>query len=105
MPPDDSNELRRLLDACPAGVAGWVEFEKVGLAVLSFLFVPPLRPPKIQPRTLAGVERRDAVFPLVNRERDVRSNWGLLYADHEARMVAVEFKDYDELEISSDLDP
>lgn len=98
--PDDSNDLRRRLDACPAGAEGWSEFEKVGLAVLSFLFVPPLRPPIVQPRTLAGVERRDAVFP--NRERDARSNWGLLFTDHQARMIAVEFKNYDATDIGSE---
>jgi hypothetical protein len=34
-----------------------------------------------------------------NRQRDAASNWGLLYADHDARMILVEFKNYDCTEI------
>jgi hypothetical protein len=96
-PAISSNELRRQLDCCPPGVPGWQEFERLGLATLVYLFVPPLRPPHIQPRTLAGVERRDAVFP--NRERNPATNWGLLHADHGARMILVEFKNYDKTDI------
>jgi hypothetical protein len=92
-----SNDLRRQIGSCPAGSAGWTEFERVALDTLAYLFVPPLRPPRIQPWTLAGAERRDAVFP--NRERDPASNWGLLHSDHGARMILVEFKNYDKSDI------
>jgi hypothetical protein len=74
-----------------------MEFERAALDTLAYLFVPPLRPPRIQPWTLSGAERRDAVFP--NRERDPASNWGLLHADHGARMILVEFKNYDKSDI------
>jgi hypothetical protein len=66
--------------------------------VLTHLFVPPLQPPHVQPSTLASAERRDAVFP--NRQRDPKSNWGLLHKDHGARMILIEFKNYDKKEIS-----
>jgi hypothetical protein len=92
-----SNDLRRQLDSCPPGEGGWTEFERVGIRTLAHLFVPPLQPPLIQPRTLAGAERRDAVFP--NRQRDPASNWGLLHADHGARMILTEFKNYDKSDI------
>ena len=92
-----SNDLRRQLDSCAPGEAGWREFERVGVHALAHLFVPPLRPPHIQPRTLAGAERRDAVF--ANRQRDPASNWGLLHADHGARMILTEFKNYDKTDI------
>lgn len=94
-----SNDLRRQLDSCPPGEGGWTEFERVGIRTLGHLFVPPLQPPLIQPRTLAGAERRDAVFP--NRQRDPASNWGLLHADHGARMILTEFK----ITISQTSDP
>jgi hypothetical protein len=90
--PLTSNDLRRQLDSCPPGKAGWREFERVGVHALTHLFVPPLQPPLVQPRTLAGAERRDAVFP--NRQRYPTSNWGLLHVDHGARMILTEFKNY-----------
>ena len=37
------------------------------------------------------------MFP--NRERDPATNWGLLHADHGARMILVEFKNYGQQEI------
>jgi hypothetical protein len=92
-----SNDLRRQLDSCPPGETGWREFERIGVHTLAYLFVPPLRPPRIQAWTLAGAERRDAVFP--NRERDPATNWGLLHADHGARMILTEFKNYDKSDI------
>jgi hypothetical protein len=92
-----SNDLRCRLDACPPGDAGWTEFERVGILAMEYLFVPPLQPPRVQCRTLGGAERRDAVF--ANRQRDPASNWGLLHADHRARMILTEFKNYDKEEI------
>lgn len=92
-----SNDLRRRLDACPPGAAGWTEFERVGVLAMEYLFVPPLQPPRVQRRTLSGAERRDAVF--ANRQRDPSSNWGLLHADYHARMILTEFKNYDKEEI------
>jgi hypothetical protein len=79
------------------GKAGWQDFEQIGVNTMTHLFVPPLQPPRIQPRTLAGAERRDAVF--ANRQRDPQSNWGLLHADHGARMILIEFKNYDKEDI------
>ncbi|MFD4631628.1 hypothetical protein ACFVYR_14705 [Streptomyces sp. NPDC058284] len=86
-------QLRADLDSCPAGASGWKRFEEVALDALSYLFVPPLRPPTPQAHTYSNVERRDAVFP--NRHLDPSSNWGIFRQDLEARMIAVEFKNYD----------
>ena len=60
---DDVSELLKKLEDCPKGRAGWSQFEKICTDLLCNLFVPPLNPPKIQPRTLSGTDRRDAVFP------------------------------------------
>ena len=82
--PVTADDLRCRIDSCPAGADGWVMYEHLCVDVLSYLLVPPLRPPRVQARTLSGTERRDAVF--ANRQRDTASNWGLLYADHDARI-------------------
>jgi hypothetical protein len=92
--------LRRKLDACPAGLAGWAQFEDIGREVLEFLFCPPLIAPIIQARTYSGIDRRDAVFP--NRNHGAGNHWGHLLAELNARMILVEFKNYDETEIGKE---
>jgi len=98
MPTPES--LRRKLDECPAGLAGWKQFEDTGLEILEFLLCPPITRPIIQPRTYSGIDRRDAVFP--NRNHDAPNHWGHLLAELNARMILVEFKNYDKEEIGKD---
>jgi len=62
--------------------------------------VPPLTKPRIQPRSLSGIDRRDVVFP--NRIDDTSLAWGLLRKDHDARYVLVEFKNYESEEIGKE---
>jgi hypothetical protein len=90
MPPSDA--LLARLDACPAGAAGWHEFEDACVAILEYLFVPPLRKPRVQNRTYSGIDRRDAVFG--NRQFDGIGAWAHLYKELDARLVLVEFKNY-----------
>jgi hypothetical protein len=92
--------IRRRLLACPAGPAGWREFEDAALAALKYLFVPPLTEPIVQPRTYSGIDRRDAVFP--NRNLDGGGHWTQLLQELGARMVLVEFKNYDTEEIGKE---
>jgi hypothetical protein len=92
--------IRRRLLACPAGWAAWREFEDAALAALEHLFVPPLTKPITQPRTYSGIDRRDAVFP--NRNLDGGGHWTHLLHELGARMVLVEFKNYDREEIGKD---
>lgn len=96
----DVAALIQRLEACPAGHAGWVEFENVCVEILTYLFVPPLNEPIAQPRTYSGIDRRDAVFP--NRNKDANSIWGQLYQELGARLVLFEFKNYDATEIGKD---
>jgi hypothetical protein len=96
----DLNTIRRRLAGCPAGATGWREFEDVCLDALRLLFVPPLQEPIVQPRSYSGIDRRDAVFP--NRNVDPSTNWGFLYRELDARLVLVEFKNYDAEEIGKD---
>lgn len=80
------------LDKCPEGKPGWKDFEDICVEILSFLFVPPLVKPRMQARTLSGVQRRDAIFP--NRNFDSSNHWGRLYTELKARMILFEFKNY-----------
>jgi hypothetical protein len=96
----DVDALRHRLETCPAGQAGWREFEDVSRDILTHLFVPPLREPVIQPRSYSGIDRRDVIFP--NRNPPGAGNWGLLRHDLDARLVLVEFKNYDSTDIGKD---
>ena len=93
-------DLRLRLRNCPAGHAGWKDFEDACIDTLRFLFVPPLKEPVVQPRSYSGIDRRDAVFP--NRNLDATNNWGHLFRELGARLVLVEFKNYDLTGIGKD---
>jgi hypothetical protein len=92
------SDLGRALDGCPPGPAGWRDFERAALAAMRYLFVPPLGEPYVQPRSYSGIDRRDAIFP--NRVTDPNQPWGLLRQDLEARLILVEFKNYDRTDIA-----
>ena len=94
------SDLVRRLNDCPAGSPGWAQFESVCIDILTFLFVPPLSPPKIQPRTYADTDRRDAVFP--NRQDIGSGAWAKIFRELEARLILFEFKNYDATEIGKD---
>ncbi len=94
------NEIQVLIDRlrnCPSGVTAWRDYEQICIEILTLLFVPPLVAPRIQARTYSGTDRRDAVFP--NRNINARNNWGHLLEELNARMVLVEFKNYDTEEV------
>lgn len=93
----DIAEMVDRLYSCPSGRKGCNTFEDVCIDIVKFLFVPPLNHPIIQPRTLSGTNRRDAVLP--NRNFDERNNWGLLQRELNARMVLFEFKNYDSADV------
>ncbi len=95
-----SEDLLRRLKACPPGTPGWTNFEEVCIKILEYLFVPPLKSPHIQARSLHGTDRRDAVFP--NRESVVTSSWGMLSRELHARMVLFEFKNFDKEDLGKD---
>jgi hypothetical protein len=92
--------LRVRLDAVPRGVSGWKQFEDAGTDALKHLFVPPLADPIPQARSYSGIDRRDAIFP--NRNHGIQNHWGRLLHELEARMVLVEFKNYDSEDVGKD---
>jgi hypothetical protein len=93
-------DLLEAVNICPAGKTGWKRFEDVCGKLLIHLFVPPLTRPRLQSRTFLDIERRDAIFP--NRNFDITTNWGKLHHELDARLVPVEFKNYDSEEIGPD---
>jgi hypothetical protein len=92
--------LRARIGAVPRGQPGWSQFEDAATEALRHLFVPPLAEPIRQARSFSGIDRRDAIFP--NRNHDVSNQWGRLLRELEARMVLVEFKNYDTQEVGKD---
>jgi hypothetical protein len=92
--------LRTKLDAVPRGLSGWKQLEDIGTDALKHLLVPPLTGPIPQARSYSGIDRRDAIFP--NRNRGELNHWGKLLDELDARMILVEFKNYDGQEVGKD---
>lgn len=93
-------DLIERLYSCPIGFDGWKEFEDICIEILCYLFIPPLSMPKIQQRTLSGIDIRDAVFP--NRNFDSPNIWGQLMQELGARLILFEFKNNDKMEIGKE---
>ncbi|MFN0188382.1 MAG: hypothetical protein ACKVQV_06745 [Bacteroidia bacterium] len=96
------NDLIQKLDNCPLGSAGWVTFEDVCTEILTFLFVPPLQIPQRQAKTLSGINRRDAIYPNRNITPNGNANsknWHHLFQELDARLILIEYKNYDATEI------
>lgn len=94
------DEVLDRLYKCPAGQSGWKQFEDTCCEILTFLFVPPLVGPRQQSRTYSGIDRRDAIFS--NRDFETNSNWGKLFHELGARLILIEFKNYDTEEIGKE---
>jgi hypothetical protein len=98
--PTPEEVLRDRLDAVPRGLAGWKQFENAATDTFRHLFVPPLAEPIQQARSYSGIDRRDAIFP--NRNHGVANHWGRLLHELDARMILVEFKNYDSEDVGKD---
>jgi hypothetical protein len=83
-------DLITRLTNCPLGQSGWKEFEDICTAILVDLFVPPLKYPKAQARTLNGLERRDLLFSL----RNIEGGWEKIQKEFDAKFLLCEFKNY-----------
>ncbi|WP_410634360.1 hypothetical protein [Amycolatopsis sp. cmx-4-83] len=92
--------LRTKLSAVPRGKSGWKQFEDTATEVLCHLLIPPLTKPHIQARSYSEIDRRDAIFP--NRNHGEKNHWGRLLHELEARMILVEFKNYDVSDIGKE---
>jgi Restriction endonuclease len=91
------NNMVSKLNNCPEGREGWKDYENICIEILNYLFVPPLREPKIQSRTVSGLDIRDALYP----NRGNHPNWKVIRDDYEAKYILIEFKNFSE---NSDID-
>ena len=80
------------LRGCPSGKKYWRDYENVSAEILTRVFHPHLKKPKQQPRTLNGLERRDALFSL----RRAGNGWEDIRKEFEANFLLCEFKNYSE---------
>jgi hypothetical protein len=96
----DLDSLYEQVLVCPAGSPGWRQFEDACTNLLQCLWVPPFRKPYVQARTFSGIDRRDAIFP--NRDMDVGRSAGYLRHELDAKLILVEFKNYDHSDISKE---
>ena len=75
---------------------GWDDarlYEEICTEILTEVLVPPFKPPRIQARTLKGLERRDALFSL----RGVKQSWEEIREEFAANFLLCEFKNLTEL--------
>ena len=94
------NKMSLDLKDCPEGMKGWKTYENICTTILNYLFVPPLKKPKIQSRTESGLEIRDALYP----NRCDHPNWQFIRSDYDAKYVLVEFKNYSTNKDGSEID-
>jgi Restriction endonuclease len=78
------------LAKCKPGQQDCHKYEDICIAILTEVFVPPLKQPRVQPRTLNGLERRDALFPL----RGAKHGWEEVRQEFDANFLLCEFKNY-----------
>ena len=94
------NKLSSELKDCPEGKEGWKDYENICINILNYLFVPPLKKPKIQSRTESGLDIRDALYP----NRCDHPDWQFVRSDYDAKYVLVEFKNYSTNKEGSEID-
>ncbi len=87
---NEIDKLIKRLRNCPSGRVGWKKYENICIDILKFLFVPPLKLPKIQSRTESGIDIRDAIFP----NRSSNENWRFIREDYAGKYILFEFKNY-----------
>jgi HJR/Mrr/RecB family endonuclease len=94
------NKMISDMKDCPEGKEGWKDYENICINILNYLFVPPLKKPKIQSRTESGLDIRDALYP----NRCDHPNWQFIRSDYDAKYIVVEFKNYSANKEGSEID-
>jgi hypothetical protein len=91
--PGVGRELIQRLNRLAPGSETWRQYEDICVEILNYVFIPPLRQPRIQARSEDGLDRRDAIYPI---------GWGHPFWDSirmhfGARLVVAEFKNHTEM--------
>lgn len=94
------NKMISNLKDCPEGKEGWKDYENICIEILNYLFVPPLKKPRIQSRTESGLDIRDALYP----NRCDHIDWQIIRSDYDAKYILVEFKNYSTNKEGSEID-
>lgn len=84
------SDLASMLTALPAGRDHWREYEDICIDILNHVFQGMLGTPAIQSSSDDGLDRRDAIYPILNGN----SSWEAIRSDCRTRMVVAEFKNY-----------
>lgn len=85
-------ELEDRLFQLQAGKPFWREYEDLCVEILNFVFIPPLRAPRLQTRSQDGLDRRDALY-LIGRGHPI---WDQLRIECQTRFMVAEFKNHSE---------
>jgi hypothetical protein len=85
-----SKVLSDKLKALPSGRDHWRDYEDLGIEIFNFLFFPALGIPAVQSTSEDGLDRRDAIYPIQDKD----GYWQLLRREFTTRFVVAEFKNY-----------
>jgi len=83
-------DLANKLKSIPPGNEHWREYEDVCIEILTHLFRPHLGVPPVQSRSEDGLDRRDAIYPILRGS----PFWQEIRSEFNSRMVVAEFKNY-----------
>jgi hypothetical protein len=83
-----AEQLIEKLSKCSAGKQDWREYQNIMGEVFTYLFSPPLNSPKIQSRTLDGLEIRDLILP----NHATQGFWNEVRTDYKGAYIVVEAK-------------
>lgn len=89
LPPRQQSLIEQLKN-CQPGQDDCHKYEDICIAILTEVFSPPLKKPQIQARTMNGLERRDALFPI----RGILYGWEQIRQEFAANFLLCEFKNY-----------
>lgn len=87
-----ATDLKDRLSRLPSGHAHYRDYEDLGVEILNYIFHGILGPPRIQTRSDDGLDRRDAIYPIV-KPGDCFS---LIRSSCQTMFVVAEFKNLSE---------
>lgn len=85
------------LKNCKGGKKNYKGYEDICIKIFEHLFCPHLKHPRIQPKTIDGIEIRDAIFP----NWAIEGVWKIIREILDARYIILECKNYDNCKIGS----